>query len=177
MPVFKILIMGLPASGKTTFIRHAFEGDQSFNTKDYRPTFGVHISLHDYKGLEQVKVSCFDCGGQTSFIDTYLTDQWVPKLFEEASTFLFLVDSSSKENLKKANELFHKYLENVIKHSLDTVVYVLASKWDKHVITKDEIQKVFKDMEIHPISVLDGSALRVTQKIMENLSKKKVMGK
>lgn len=44
MPIFKALIMGLPASGKTTFIRHVFEGKAFDELKEYVPTFSVHIS-------------------------------------------------------------------------------------------------------------------------------------
>lgn len=83
MPILKLLIMGLPASGKTTFVKHIFEGKELNNLKDYIPTYGVNIALYNYKGSQDIKVSTFDCGGQTSFIDAYLTDQWVPRLFAE----------------------------------------------------------------------------------------------
>ncbi|WXG44568.1 MAG: ADP-ribosylation factor-like protein [Promethearchaeati archaeon SRVP18_Atabeyarchaeia-1] len=169
MPIIKILIMGLPASGKTTFVKHVFEGKELNDLKDYIPTYGVNIALYNYKGSEDIKISTFDCGGQTSFIDTYLTDQWVPRLFAEVSALFFVVDSSSKKTLKDANKLFHKYLENVYKYSEDVVIHVLASKWDKHTITRDELKEAFSDLDVRPISVVDGSARQVTQAIMDRL--------
>jgi GTPase SAR1 family protein len=176
MSVFKILVMGLPASGKTTFIKHVFEGKKFNELKEYVPTVGVHISLHKYKGSEQVRISSFDCGGQTSFIDCYFTDQWVPNLFREASLFLFLVDSSSKERLEEAGRLFFKYLENAIKYSEDTVVSVLATKWDKHRLTIGELKKEFMDAQIHPISVLDDSARSAAEMLIDSVIKRKKAG-
>jgi GTPase SAR1 family protein len=169
MPILKLPIMGLPASGKTTFVKHVLDGREFSDLKDYIPTYGVNIALYNYKGSQDIKVSTFDCGGQTSFIDTYLTDQWVPRLFAEVSALLFIVDSSSKKTLSEAGELFHKYLENVYKYCEDTVIYVLASKWDKHVVTREELKKVFSDLEIRPISVVDGSARQVTYTILDKL--------
>jgi GTPase SAR1 family protein len=173
MPIFKALIMGLPASGKTTFIRHVFEGKEPNDLKEYVPTVGVHISLYNYKGSDQVRISSFDCGGQTSFIDSYFTDQWVPTLFREVSLFLFLVDSSSKEKLEEAGRLFRKYLQNAIQYSEDTVVSVLATKWDKHKLTKKELEREFVDMEVHPVSIFDGSARKVAEGLIDTLLKEK----
>jgi GTPase SAR1 family protein len=169
--------MGLPSSGKTTFVKNVFEGKEFNDLKGYVPTYGVNIALYNYKGSEDIKVSTFDCGGQTSFIDTYLTDQWVPRLFAEVSALLFLVDSSSKKTLKEASELFHKYLENVYKYCEDTVIYILASKWDKHTITKEELKKVFMDIDVRPISVVDGSAREVTNTILDKMIKDRKMRK
>jgi Ras-related GTP-binding protein A/B len=167
--ILKLLIMGLPASGKTTFVKHIFEDKDFEEFEEYRPTFGVGISLYEFKGSKGVMVSTFDCGGQTSFIDTYLTDQWVPTLFGKASAFFYLVDSSNKANLDAASKLFRKYYENLRRNSQNAKAYVLASKWDKHVITVDELKPFFKDMEIYPVSVLDGSARKVFGKLMTDL--------
>jgi GTPase SAR1 family protein len=173
MAIFKILIMGLPGSGKTTFVKHVFEGKELGDLKGYVPTYGVNIGLYKYKGSEDVKISTFDCGGQTSFIDTYMTDQWVPQLFTEVSAFFFVVDSSSKKTLKEANGLFHMYLENLCKYCEDTVIHILASKWDVHGIAMEELKKAFMDLDVHPISVVDGSARKVTQAILDKLISEK----
>jgi signal recognition particle receptor subunit beta len=172
MVVLKVLVMGLPASGKTTFIKHVFEEKEIAQIGDYAPTFGVSIALYPYKSSVEVKASTFDCGGQTSFIDTYFTDQWVPRLFGEVSLMIFLVDSSSKQNLEEAGKLFRKYYENLRRNSPDAEVYVLASKWDKHTVSEEELHRVFKDIRTYPISVLDGSARRVMQEIIDNIIKK-----
>jgi GTPase SAR1 family protein len=169
MPIFKILIMGMPGSGKTTLVKHVFEAKELKDLKGYIPTYGVNIALYNYRGSDDIKISTFDCGGQTSFIDTYLTDQWVPRLFAEVSAFFFVVDSSSKKTLKEAGKLFNKYLENVCKYCEDTVIHILASKWDIHAITMEEFKKEFMNLDVHPISVTDGSARRVTQGILDGL--------
>jgi GTPase SAR1 family protein len=174
MVVLKVLVMGLPASGKTTFIRHVFEEKEFRDIGEYTPTFGVSIALYPYKSSVEVKVSAFDCGGQTSFIDTYFTDQWVPRLFGEASLMLFLVDSSSRENLEDAGKLFRKYYVNLRSNSPDAEIYVMATKWDKHVISEAELQKIFKETRVYPISVLNGSARTAMQEIIENFIRKKV---
>jgi GTPase SAR1 family protein len=168
--ILKLLIMGMPASGKTTFVKHIFEDKEFEGFEEYRPTFGVGISLYEYKGSKGVMVSTFDCGGQTSFIDTYMTDQWVPTLFGKASAFLYLVDSSNKANLEDALKLFRKYYENLRRNSPNARAYVLASKWDKHEVTVDELKAIFKDMEVYPVSVLDGSAREVFGKLMNSLA-------
>lgn len=167
--ILKILIMGLPSSGKTTFIKHVFEKKEFSEIEEYRPTFGVGISLYEFKGSEGVMVSAFDCGGQTSFVDTYSTDQWIPTLFGKVSVFLFMVDSSSKENLEGASKLFRRYHENLRRNSPDAEVYVLVTKWDKHVLTVEELEETFKDIKIYPISVLDESAYQVSTSVIEGL--------
>jgi GTPase SAR1 family protein len=166
--------MGLPASGKTTLVKNVFEKKRLEDMKEYNPTYGVNIALYDYKGKEEIKVSTFDCGGQTSFIDTYFTDQWVPMLFAEVSAFIFTVDSSAKNKLKEASRLFRKYLENALKYSIDTTVYVLASKWDKHTITNEELKKEFVDTVVLPVSVLDDSARKTMEKIVLESYERKI---
>jgi len=174
MEILKLLVMGLPASGKTTFVKHVFEKKGLEDMNEYNPTFGVNIALYDYKKKGEVKVSVFDCGGQTSFIDTYFTDRWVPMLFAEVSGFVFMVDSSAKDKLEDAGRLFRRYLENVLKYSTDTSVYVLASKWDKHSIMNEELKKEFLDTVVYPVSVLDDSAKKTAEKILDNLIKRKL---
>jgi GTPase SAR1 family protein len=174
MGVLKFLIMGLPASGKTTLVKHVFEKKKLEDMKEYNPTYGVNIALYNYKGKEEIKVSTFDCGGQTSFIDTYFTDQWVPMLFAEVSAFIFLVDSSDKKKLEDAGRLFRRYLENALKYSIDTTVYVLASKWDKHAIAMDQLKKEFVDTTVRPISVFDDSAKKTLGEIVIDSYEKKL---
>jgi len=172
--VVKLLIMGLPASGKTTLVKHVFEKKRLEDMKEYNPTYGVNIALYDYKGKEKIKVSTFDCGGQTSFIDTYFTDQWVPMLFAEVSAFIFMVDSSAKNKLEEAGRLFRRYLENALRYSIDTTVYVLASKWDQHALTKDELKKEFVDTVVHSVSVLDDSARKTMGEIIVDSYERKL---
>lgn len=57
MPIMKILIMGLPASGKTTFVKHVFEKREFNDLKNYVPTYGVNIALYDYEGSKDIKLS------------------------------------------------------------------------------------------------------------------------
>jgi GTPase SAR1 family protein len=173
MPILKVLVMGLPSSGKTTFVKHVFEGKDFREIKDYVPTFGVGIGLYEYAGSEGVKVSTFDCGGQTSFIDTYFTDQWVPTLFGKVSILFYLVDSSSKENLENASKLFRKYYENVRRNSPEAEVYILASKWDKHSITEVSLRDNFKEMKVHRVSIVDGSARKAAREIIDSYIQKK----
>lgn len=167
--IIKLIIMGLPSSGKTTFVKHIFEEKEFKGIEDYKPTFGVGISLYEYKGSEGMMVSTFDCGGQTSFIDTYMTDQWVPTLFGKVAIFFFLVDSSARDNLDSAAKLFRKYDENLRRNSSAAKAYVLASKWDKHQVMLDELSPFFKEIDIYPVSVIDGSARKVFEEIMHNL--------
>jgi GTPase SAR1 family protein len=174
MPTFlKLLVMGLPSSGKTTFIKNVFEKKEFSEFEEYRPTVGVGVSLYEFKGSEGVMVSSFDCGGQTSFIDTYMTDQWIPMLFGKVSIFLFMVDSSSRDNLENAAKLFHKYHENLKRNSPDSEIYILATKWDKHTLTEKELRGAFRDNVILSISVFDATASEVTTDIIEGLLKKK----
>jgi hypothetical protein len=86
---------------------------------------------------------------------------------------IFLVDSSSTKNLEDAARLFRKYYENLRRNSPDSGVYVMASKWDKHTISEMELQRIFKDTKVYSISVLDGSARRVTKTIINEFIKKK----
>jgi GTPase SAR1 family protein len=167
MAVIKLLIMGLPASGKTTFIRRVFGQTDFEQLEDYRPTFGVGVSLYEFKSSKGVVVSTFDCGGQTSFIDSHMTDEWAPILFGGVSIFLFFVDSSARENLESAVNLFHRYYEHLKVNSPGAAIHILASKWDKHTLSLSELDKTFQEMMVYPVSALDETASYVAQEIID----------
>jgi GTPase SAR1 family protein len=167
MTVVKILIMGLPAAGKTTFIRRVFEQTDFKQLEDYRPTFGVGVSLYEFKSSKGVMVSTFDCGGQTSFIESHMKEGWAPILFGGVSIMLFFVDSAAKENLGSAVSLLHKYHEHLKANSSRATVHILASKWDKHTLSLAELDEAFRGMMVYPVSALDETASYVAQAIID----------
>jgi hypothetical protein len=84
-----------------------------------------------------------------------------------------MVDSSSKQDLESAAKLFRKYHENLRRNSSVAEVFILASKWDKHTLTDDDLAEIFKDIKIYHVSVLDGSARKVAREIIDNYLEKK----
>jgi GTPase SAR1 family protein len=167
MDMIKLLIMGLPSSGKTTFIRRVFGQTDFAQLEDYRPTFGVGVSLYEFNRSKGVVVSTFDCGGQTSFIDSHMTEEWSPIVFGGVSIFLFFVDSSARQNLESALQLFHKYHERLKANSPGAMIHIMASKWDIHTLSLSELDNAFKGMMVYPVSAKDETASYVAQEIID----------
>ena len=62
----KVLIMGLRSAGKTSLVKHVFEGKEWDDVKDLKPTEFVNTVEYKYRGL--LEVTIFDAGGQKQFI-------------------------------------------------------------------------------------------------------------
>jgi len=146
----KVLIMGLRSAGKTSLVKNIFEGREWEEIKNLKPTEFVETVEYRYRGL--LKVTVFDAGGQKQFIYSYFTELWSNKIFGNVGVFIWVIDSSEPELFEEAKAELKKAMNYLREFSPGARKFLIASKYDKHKKTLDEIRKEFKDMELEEIS-------------------------
>jgi len=168
----KVLIMGLRAAGKTSLVKHVFEGKEWDDVKNLEPTEFVSTKTYKYRGL--LEVTTFDAGGQKQFIYKYFTDQWSGKIFSNVGAFFFVVDSSNKEAIDEAKQEYLKALDYLKKYSPNAKIFVLASKYDIKKISIKEIRKIFgnHNVVIEATSIPEGTARPVVCKLLDSVLSK-----
>ena len=63
-PNFKITLLGLPNSGKTTFLKRLIKNTNDIEYNDYIPTLGVDVSTFDINGI---RLNIWDCAGDQRY--------------------------------------------------------------------------------------------------------------
>jgi signal recognition particle receptor subunit beta len=146
----KVLIMGLRSAGKTSLVKHVFEGKEWDDVKDLKPTEFVSTSEYKYRGL--LEVTIFDAGGQKQFIYSYFTDQWAGRIFSKVGVFIWVLDSSDKSTFEEAKTELKKALDNLNQFSPECRKFIIASKYDKNVYNLDDLRRIFASWGIEEIS-------------------------
>lgn len=146
----KVLIMGLRSAGKTSLVKHVFEGKEWEDVKDLKPTEFVSTVDYKYRGL--LEVTIFDAGGQKQFIYSYFTDQWAGRIFSKVGVFIWVLDSSDKTTFQEALTELQKAIVNLNQHSPGARKFIIASKYDKHVFSLEELRGKFAKWDIEEVS-------------------------
>jgi len=63
-PNFKITLLGLPNSGKTTFLKRLIKNTNEIEYNDYIPTLGVDVSEFD---INDIRLNIWDCAGDQRY--------------------------------------------------------------------------------------------------------------
>jgi len=142
--------MGLRSAGKTSLVKHVFEGKEWDDVKDLKPTEFVSTSEYKYRGL--LEVTIFDAGGQKQFIYSYFTDQWAGRIFSKVGVFIWVLDSSDKSTFEEAKTELKKALDNLNQFSPECRKFIIASKYDKNVYNLDDLRRIFASWGIEEIS-------------------------
>ncbi len=146
----KVLIMGLRSAGKTSLVKHVFEGKEWEDVKDLKPTEFVNTVEYKYRGL--LEVTIFDAGGQKQFIYQYFTDQWSARIFSKVGVFIWVLDSSDKSTFKEAVDELKKAVDNLNQYSPECRKFIVASKYDEHSMSLKALRKYFETWDIEEIS-------------------------
>ena len=109
----KLLLLGLDAAGKTTIL-YKLKLDETVNTI---PTIGFNAETVTYKNLE---FSCWDVGGQDR-----LRALW-QHYFENTQGLIFVVDSSDRDRIAEAAEVFERLAND--EELKDSSVLIYANK-------------------------------------------------
>ena len=112
---FKLTIVGLDNAGKTTALYRLLD-NVVVNTQ---PTIGSNVETIERKN---VKLQCWDLGGQAPFRSSWST------FFNGTDAILFVVDSSDKSRVKEAKTELFKVLEDDATEKC--CILVLANKQD-----------------------------------------------
>lgn len=142
--------MGLRSAGKTSLVKHVFEGKEWDDVKDLKPTEFVNTVEYKYRGL--LEVTIFDAGGQKQFIYQYFTDQWAGRMFSKVGIFVWVLDSSDKKTFQEAETELKKAIANINEFSPECRKFIVASKYDKHVYSLKELREHFANLNIEQIS-------------------------
>lgn len=111
----RLLILGLDAAGKTTYVYKLKVGE----TLHTVPTIGFNSETIAYKNVE---FSCMDIGGQDK-----IRKLW-HHYYSGTDGLIFLVDSADTERLEEARDTLHKLLaEDELR---DVSLLVMANKQD-----------------------------------------------
>ncbi|MHA1250697.1 MAG: ADP-ribosylation factor-like protein [Candidatus Helarchaeota archaeon] len=122
----KLLIMGLQSAGKTTLIKHIFEGKDWPELKNIEMTEFVDTFNYKYRGY--LDITIFDAGGQKQFLESYFNEIWGSKIFSSVKIFFWVLDSSTPENFNKAKSKLKDCLEYLNKNSNNVLKYLILSK-------------------------------------------------
>jgi len=166
--------MGLQSAGKTTLIKHIFEGKDWPELKNIEMTEFVDTFNYKYRGY--LDITIFDAGGQKQFLESYFNEIWGSKIFSSVN------DSSTPENFNKAKSKLKDCLEYLNKNSNNVLKYLILSKYDIHKMHSDEIVKNFEDFEFDAVFSVSipmqtarkskfGNQLNKLNKLINNIQK------
>lgn len=114
-----------------------FSNYTAFDTHRLGATIDVEHSQLRFLG--NITLNLWDCGGQNSFIENYLTTQR-DHIFNMVEVLIYVFDIGSKE-VPKDMETFKRCLDNLREFSPNAKVYVLLHKMD--LVRLDRREQVF----------------------------------
>lgn len=130
--------MGRSGSGKSSMRSIIFSNYSAFDTHRLGATIDVEHSQLRFLG--NVTLNLWDCGGQNTFIENYLTTQR-DQIFRMVEVLIFVFDIGSKE-VPKDMETFTRCLDNLREFSPNAHVFVLLHKMD--LVRADRREQVFE---------------------------------
>jgi GTPase SAR1 family protein len=121
----RITIIGLANVGKTTIIKHTFEGYSLEDIKKIRPTILKEQStvvpswIHD-------QINILDLGGQESFLDAHTNKE----NFQDQDLVIFVVDIINIDNINLEYDYFSKIIEIINALPRKPLVALFFHKFD-----------------------------------------------
>jgi hypothetical protein len=94
----KILLMGRSGCGKTSMRALVFSSALYSNpasTQRLGPTTGMELST--FRFLKNLLINLFDCGGQQTYMDSYVEDKR-EQVFKDVGAFVYVFDMGSANN-------------------------------------------------------------------------------
>ncbi|KAL5532889.1 GTR1 [Sanghuangporus sanghuang] len=118
--------MGASGSGKTSMRSVIFSNNQASLTSRLGAT--IDVEQNHVRFLGDLILNLWDCGGQDSFMDSYLSTQR-STIFQHVGVLIYVFDVESRE-MEKDLWYYHDCLESLKKFSPDAVVFLLVHKMD-----------------------------------------------
>jgi predicted regulator of Ras-like GTPase activity (Roadblock/LC7/MglB family) len=118
--------MGLGASGKSSIRSIIFEGKDVADVADYAATINYTRSS---KSLIGTAFQIFDCGGQESFINTFIGDQ-AEFIFSDVRILIWVVDVSNFDQVSTSKFYFDHAVAKLNEYSPGAEVFCLCHKVD-----------------------------------------------
>lgn len=170
--------MGLGASGKSSIRSVVFEGKDPKDVADYAATINYTRSS---KSLVGTAFQIFDCGGQESFINTFIGDQ-AEFIFSDVRILVWVVDVSNFDQVSTSKFYFDHALAKLNEHSPGAEVFCLCHKLDlvlpdmreELLMTMKQFFVPLDAIEVHyaGTSIFDHSVFKTFGEILQSLISK-----
>jgi len=169
----KVLLMGASGSGKTSMRSLIFSNNPASLTSRLGAT--IDVEQNHVRFLGDLILNLWDCGGQDSFMDSYLTTQQ-STIFQHVGVMIYVFDVESRE-MGKDLEYYRDCLEGLKQYSPEAGVFLLVHKMDL-VRVKGVLEKKKKDLEeeskgvgvvVFGTSIYDESLYRAWSSIVHTL--------
>ncbi|KAI5120469.1 hypothetical protein M0805_006489 [Coniferiporia weirii] len=167
--------MGASGSGKTSMRSVIFSNNPASLTSRLGAT--IDVEQNHVRFLGDLILNLWDCGGQDSFMDSYLSTQR-PTIFQHVGVLIYVFDVESRE-MDKDLVYYRDCLEALKKYSPEAVVFLLIHKIDlvrtsrKTILEKKtrELQEASGDMAIMVFgtSIYDESLYKAWSRIVHTL--------
>jgi len=122
----KVLLMGASGSGKTSMRSLIFSSNPASLTARLGAT--IDVEQNHVRFLGDLILNLWDCGGQDSFMDSYLSTQR-STIFQHVAVLIYVFDVETRE-ISKDLEYYRDCLDGLKKYSPDAKVFLLIHKMD-----------------------------------------------
>lgn len=157
----KVLLMGKSGAGKTSMRSIIFANYIARDTSRLGPTMEVEHA--HVKFLGNMVLHLWDCGGQETFMENYMTAQR-DQIFKNVQVLIYVFDVESRE-VDKDYRNYQSCLEALMQNSPTAKVFCLVHKMD--LIQEEQREKVFliKEKDIKQLSETTGQRQQTTPNI------------
>ncbi|KAG6837253.1 hypothetical protein H0H93_012258 [Arthromyces matolae] len=140
----KVLLMGASGSGKTSMRSLIFSNNPASLTSRLGAT--IDVEQNHVRFLGDLILNLWDCGGQDSFMDSYLTTQR-STIFQHVGVMIYVFDIES-QGTGKDLEYYRDCIEGLRQFSPDAAVFLLVHKMDlARGLRNDVFEKKRKELE------------------------------
>jgi Ras-related GTP-binding protein A/B len=122
----KVLLMGKSGSGKTSMRSIIFANYVARDTRRLGATIDVEHSHVRFLG--NLVLNLWDCGGQESFMDSYISSQ-KDQIFRNVQILIYVFDVDSRDFAQDL-EQYRSIIDGLLLHSKDSRVFCLIHKMD-----------------------------------------------
>ncbi|PAV23817.1 ras-related gtp binding a [Pyrrhoderma noxium] len=171
----KVLLMGASGSGKTSMRSVIFSNTPASLTSRLGAT--IDVEQNHVRFLGDLILNLWDCGGQDSFMESYLAGQ-SSTIFQNVGVLIYVFDVESGE-MDKDIQYYSDCLDALQKYSPEASMFLLIHKLDlvrnsrKSVLEKKtkEIQDAIGDVAITVFgtSIYDESLYKAWSRIVHTL--------
>ncbi|KAF9484706.1 hypothetical protein BDN70DRAFT_903533 [Pholiota conissans] len=167
--------MGASGSGKTSMRSLIFSNNPASLTARLGAT--IDVEQNHVRFLGDLILNLWDCGGQDSFMDSYLTTQR-GTIFKQVGVMIYVFDVESRE-MAKDLEYYRDCMAGLKQYSPDAAVFLLIHKMDlvreprqpTFLKKKQELEEASGDtgVSVLPTSIYDESLYKAWSNIVHTL--------
>lgn len=140
--LYKVLIMGLDNSGKTSILISLSKDSNILSYCSIKPTIGINVNTIDTEGL---MMSVWDFGGQARFREEYL--QNFENYLEGTNKIIFVIDVQDIKRYELALEYFENIINLLKKRDNFLELSVFVHKYDPNLNHQAQFREIDQIVE------------------------------